>query len=387
MSDGWWLVLLALGVGLAWLWRQNRRLEQRGREAEAEAARQRRLAETLLEQTALAEDRARRVEAVSHDAILILNDQRRIVALNAAAGQLFTGVKGKALIEVLRDADLNQAVVETLADGRRRNLTLSFGGRAYQVSLANGSGGVALALQDVTELYRLTRARRDFVANISHELRTPLTSLGLLCDALLATVPPDDASQQLAQTITDEVSALTHLVTDMLDLSQIEDGRMLVRLAPVGADELVETSVARIRPQAARRQVTLTSDVSPDWMVLADFEKAGRVLTNLLDNAVKYSPLGGQVWVNAARVRHLAEDGYDIVFSVRDTGPGIAAADLPRVFERFFKVDRARERGGGMGAGLGLAIARHLVEAHGGRIWVESVEGKGATFFFTLPEA
>lgn len=382
---GWSLLLLAASLAAWTIW-QARRVA--GRAAHAEQAATRREAEraALVAQVAALQQRLAQVEAATHDALIVVDGSQHITALNHGGRALFSDVVGRSLIEVVRDADLRQAVAETLADHKRRTLTLTATQRTYRVQITDGDDTATLAFQDVTDLHRLQRARRDFVANISHELRTPLTSLGLLCDALLASSGDGDDGE-LVRTIASEVRALTTLVTDMLDLSQIEDGRMPLRLASTRVADLVEQVVTRLKPQAEQRGITLTVEVEPGIQALADADKAGRVLTNLLDNAVKYSYPGGQVRIAGRRSPEPRADGGDILFTVADNGPGIAAADLPRVFERFFKADRARERGGGVGAGLGLAIARHLVEAHGGRIWATSVEGQGATFHFTLPEA
>ncbi len=387
-----WLVLLVGAGACAVLALRSRRAE---REAVAAARRAQELERAQADLAAQVQDLARRqrqIEAATRDPMLLVNSERTVVAANPAAAGVFGDPLGRQLLEVIRDADLNHTVAETLADGRQRTLPLMLGARGYDVTIVNGSAEVAVSFRDVTELYRLQRARRDFVANISHEMRTPLTSLSLLCETLEATEAAEGPEAPLIATIVSEVSALRQLVTDMLDLSQIEDGRMVIRLSPMAAAGLVETAVTRLLPQARSRDISLDARVDPEIRVLADADKIVRVLTNLLDNAIKYSPSGTTITVAVVRAANSpasdrrAQAG-DVVFSVADQGPGIAASDLPRVFERFFKVDRARERGTGMGAGLGLAIARHLVEAHDGQIWASSVEGHGATFYFTLPEA
>ncbi|MFN8481892.1 MAG: ATP-binding protein [Anaerolineae bacterium] len=391
--DTWgWLALLVAGAACLLLWLRSRQAQAQARAAETRA---RVLERAQAELAARVEDvvrRQRQIEAATSDPILLINRERTVVEANPAAVRVFGDAAGRTLLEVVRDADLHHSVMETLADGRPRTLPLNLLGRGYDVTLVNGSADIAITFRDVTELYRLQRARRDFVANISHELRTPLTSLGLLCETLQATEAANGSERRLVSTIASEVAALRQLVTDMLDLSQIEDGRMVIRLAPMAAAELVETAVTRLAPQAQSRDIALETHVDGQIRVLADGDKIVRVLTNLLDNAVKYSPAGKAVTVTVQPAEDFGAGGGhvqagDVVFTVADQGPGIASGDLPRVFERFFKVDRARERGTGMGAGLGLAIARHLVEAHGGQIWVSSVEGRGAMFCFTLPEA
>jgi two-component system phosphate regulon sensor histidine kinase PhoR len=189
--------------------------------------------------------------------------------------------------------------------------------------------------------------------------------------------PP--AAQRFLGLMDDEVDALTQIVEELLELSRIESGRVPMRLVPTPVEELVTWPVERLRPQAKRAKLKLTVDLPADLpLVLADVERASQVVTNLVHNAIKFTPKRGHVSVSATQ----SDD--NVVIAVRDTGVGIPAGDVPRIFERFFKADRARSGGG---TGLGLAIARHIVEAHGGRIWVESSVGEGSTFSFTLQVA
>ena len=234
-----------------------------------------------------------------------------------------------------------------------------------------------LALQDVSEVQRLGRARRDFVANISHDLRTPLASIRLLVDTLQAGALNDQkAAAEMLSKIGIEVDALTQLARELLDLAMIESGQMPLKLERTDLSDLVQAQIERFAPQARSKQQSLVLDIPPGTCALADGEMIGRVLSNLLHNACKFTPSGGQISVGA----HLDND--NVTVWVADTGPGISPEDLTRIFERFYKVDRAR---GQSGTGLGLAIARHIVEGHGGRIWAESSLGHGATFRFTLP--
>jgi two-component system phosphate regulon sensor histidine kinase PhoR len=233
-------------------------------------------------------------------------------------------------------------------------------------------------LQDLTRVRRLETVRRDFISNISHELRTPLASLKALADTLRDGALEDPpAARRFLDRMEVEVDALTQMVQELLELSRIESGQVGFEIAPVPVADVINPPLERLRPQAERADLQLSIDLAPDLPpVLADAERMRQVITNLVHNAIKFTPPGGEVAISATA-------GQDeVIISVRDTGVGIPADDLPRIFERFYKADRARSGGG---TGLGLAIAKHIVLAHGGRIWAESVEGRGSTFSVALP--
>jgi two-component system, OmpR family, phosphate regulon sensor histidine kinase PhoR len=247
-----------------------------------------------------------------------------------------------------------------------------------------------LAIEDLTELRRLERVRRDFIANISHELRTPLASIRLLAETLEDAIDTDrDKAQMFLEKIENEVHHLNGLVSELLELSRIESGLVPMVIEPVQAEHLVREVMARMLPQAQRHRVTLRTEVDEgNILVAADSKQIARVLVNLVHNAIKFTPSGGKVTIGTAE----QAGGQTQRFYVSDTGVGIRPEELPRVFERFYKADRARAKTdfigpGGGGSGLGLAIARHVVEAHGGRITAESRVGHGSTFTFTLPVA
>ncbi len=330
--------------------------------------------------------------AAALEALILVDDERRVRYAGPAARELFGDTPdpaGRSLIEFTRSVELDRLATEAMAgygasaspagapDGASPGLDrqILLRDRPFRARAAAFAGGAALALSDVSELQRLGRARRDFVANISHELRTPLTSICLLLESL-----PGDSGQASGalEKIAVEVEALQQLAQELLDLAQIESGRALVRLVPVPVSELVSAPVERLRPQAERKGQQVEVDVSAELVALADEEQVRRAIGNLLHNAIKFTPQGGRVRLRAQAA------GDDVLVEVSDSGPGIPPEDLPRVFERFFRGDRARAGGG---TGLGLAIARHVVEAHGGRIWAESEgrPGKGAVFRFTLP--
>ena len=247
-----------------------------------------------------------------------------------------------------------------------------------------------IAIEDLTELRRLERVRRDFIANISHELRTPLASVRLLAETLEEAIDTDpEKAQTFVEKIEVEVQYLTSLVSELLELSRIESGQVSMTIEPVQAELLVRETMARMLPQAQRHRVILRTDIQQGTtLVAADSKQIARALVNLVHNAIKFTPSGGVIVIGTA----LQAEGDTQRFFVRDTGIGIQPEELPRIFERFYKADRARSKAdfigpGGGGSGLGLAIARHVVEAHRGRITAESIVGQGSTFTFTLPLA
>jgi two-component system phosphate regulon sensor histidine kinase PhoR len=243
--------------------------------------------------------------------------------------------------------------------------------------------GVWIVLEDVSELRRLQQIRAEFVDNLSHELRTPLSTISLLAETLArdaeAAGPAVPAKMRDRITkIEVETGHLVQMVNELLDLARIESGGPLVLIDDVDLGRVVAESTERLRLFAERQGLRLVVDV-PDELphVRGDDARIGQVVVNLVHNAVKFSDGGGEV---AVRVRDL---GAEVVVSVEDHGVGIPRADQARIFERFYKVDRARVRGGG--TGLGLSIARNVLQQHGGRIWVDSEEGRGSTFSFALP--
>lgn len=327
------------------------------------------------------------------DAVLVVAADGTVIDLNVSARSLFGAQAeiGQTLIAVARSVELDELVAHCLAGGVDCDRQVRLGrnhtphrARAVLAGAApgaEGNRGVVLWLKDLSELQRLGRARRDFVANISHELRTPITSIRLLVDTLRGAAPmPDTDRDELLEKISVETEAMAQLAQELLDLAQIESGQTLIRMVPASVAELVTSVTDRLRPQADRKQLQVEVRVPAGLTALADTAQVNRALGNLMHNAIKFTPPAGRIWVQASR-----QDG-DILIEVGDTGPGIPVEDQARVFERFFRGDRARASGG---TGLGLAIAKHVVEAHGGRLWVQSEgrPGRGAIFRFTLPAA
>ena len=247
-------------------------------------------------------------------------------------------------------------------------------------------GGSLLVVQDLTRIRKLETIRRDFVSNISHELRTPLASLKALTETLQdgALSDPEAAPRFLGRIVT-EVDALTQMAQELLDLSRIESGQVELERKPIAPQKLLNSAADRMRMQAERAGLSLDVECAPDLPdVRADAPRIEQVLVNLIHNAVKFTPPGGDVVLFADKFS-IGEAGQSVVrFAVKDSGQGIPADDVPRIFERFYRVDRARAGGG---TGLGLSISKHLVESHGGKIWAESREGEGSTFYFTLEKS
>lgn len=377
--------------------------------------------------------------AALDDGLVAVSTERQVRFLNPQAEELLgmdaATALGQGLIALLRDYQADVLVREVLEDGEVRESTMQpvLSGRTLRLrctplQIEGEINGALLFIRDVTQISRLERARRDLVANVSHELRTPLASLKLLVETLQSDPPPHVAQRMLGQ-VAEEVDAVNQLVDELHELSQIESGRVTLQLSPAPIEAAVERALARIRPQAERKSLRVAAEV-PETLPLAlmDADRIGQVLLNLLHNAVKFTPESGSIGVGVCLVMVEAQapkrlyverrqsghapaggeerrgggappleqtgrpvveapvplqPGHWLLVTVADTGIGIPSGDVQRIFERFYKVDRARTRNQG-GTGLGLAIAKHLVEGHGGRLWADSAEGRGSTFYFTL---
>jgi two-component system phosphate regulon sensor histidine kinase PhoR len=322
----------------------------------------------------------------AHDHILLINERARSI--------FGVGVIRSArppLLEVIRNPDLHDAGrdARAAADGAvvRRELRLSAPAErllqvhAVPLQLAPDGTGVVMVLHDITELRRLEQVRTEFVANVSHELRTPLTAVHGYLETLLggALEEPDNVRRFL-EIVYRHTERLGRLLNDLTDLSNIELGRIALRLEAVAIDEVVESVLTIIRPKARVGRVALEAKLADQLPpVHADRDRLAQILINLVDNAVKYTPPEGRVTLSAAVV-----EGPLVEVTVADTGVGIPPAELPRVTERFYRVDKARSRELG-GTGLGLAIVKHLVLAHGGDLRIDSRQGQGTAVSFTLP--
>jgi two-component system phosphate regulon sensor histidine kinase PhoR len=327
------------------------------------------------------------------EGLLLLDAGGRIQLANRAFMDLFdvtADVRGKTVLEVLRLHELTGLLQRVAAEKQVLDHELKTGGlseRWLQINAAAVSGsagagqGTILVFHDLTRLKQLERTREEFVANVSHELRTPLSLIKGYVETLLdgAKDNPEVATRFL-QTIQRNAERLQFLIEDLLTISELESGRLKMNLQSVQLRPFVEKLLEDLRPQAKGRNVTLTNEV-PDLTAQADAERLQQVLANIVGNAIKYGRAEGQVAVSARN-----GDGDMIEVCVQDDGPGIPPEALERVFERFYRVDKARSREQG-GTGLGLSIVKHIVQSHGGKVWARSELGKGATFYFTLPTA
>lgn len=323
------------------------------------------------------------------DALLVLDKDCKIIASNSSAESLFGRERpiGDHLATLTGCPELEMMVMNTLAneeESYEEQLTVRERPHLVraQVIRRDDHVFVGLALQDVSELVRLNRARRDMVANISHELRTPIANIRVIIDSLFLEdeKPKRKRSISSLQAIARETDSLLWIMQEMLDLSMIESGQAIMRLVEVPLKGLVDDAIERMDDQSDAKELKLMHDVSDGLQVLCDPDQARRVLVNLLHNAVKWSPPGETVSV------HAVNGADEVTISVIDHGPGVPDDQVERIFERFYQVDPSRSGHGG--TGLGLAICKHIVEAHDGRIWAEgNSKEPGGRFMFTLPSA
>jgi two-component system phosphate regulon sensor histidine kinase PhoR len=319
------------------------------------------------------------------DGVLIADAQGSIQFANPAAGRLFQASNpvNRSITEVVRNHQLVETWRRCQQTRELQSETIEIPARHQYLQLVvipdQHSSGSLLLVQDLTRVRRLETVRRDFVSNLSHELRTPLASLKALTETLQDGALDDPpAARRFIDQIQIETDALTQMATELLELSRIESGRLSLDLKPVSAYDLLKSASERMRLQAERAGVSLRVECPNDLpKVNIDSQRLEQVLVNLIHNAVKFTKPGGEVILEAVAVTS------EVRFAVQDTGIGIPADDVPRIFERFYRVDKSRT---GSGTGLGLSIAKHILEAHKGRIWAESVEGRGSTFYFTIPQ-
>jgi len=334
---------------------------------------------------AISEDRTRLATVLDSmaDGVIMTDTDGNISLTNRAAETLY-GIKeaeNKSLIEAVRDHEVDELLKLCLRTGRTQADQYESGlSRRYlrAIAIPVTGRGVLLLFQDLTELRNLQTTRRELIGNISHELRTPLAGIKAMVETLRdGAVDEGEAARDFLARIDSEVDRLTQLVTELTELSRIETGEAELRREPVSLNQLVEEVITQFGPQAERQELSISKELFAELpTVPADKGRVRQVIANLVHNAIKFTPAGGTVTISTR-----APQGA-VSLEVTDTGIGIPGEYQPRVFERFYKADKARA---GEGSGMGLAIAKHVVEAHGGSIWVESEEDKGSTFGFSLP--
>lgn len=320
------------------------------------------------------------------DGVLIADAHGFVQFANPAAGRLFQASNPikRSLTEVIRHHQLVEAWRRCQQTRELQTESVEVPTRHQFLQLIvipdTQTSGSLLLVQDLTRIRRLETVRRDFISNISHELRTPLASLRALTETLQDGAMDDPpAAHRFIDQIQIEVDALTQMVMELLELSRIESGRLNLDLQPVSPFNLLDSASRRMQLQVERAGLTLRVECDDTLgKVKMDSQRLEQVLVNLIHNAVKFTHAGGEIILGAE-----AGSG-EVRFAVKDTGIGIPAEDVSRIFERFYRVDKSRS---GSGTGLGLSIAKHIVEAHGGKIWAESVEGRGSTFYFTIPHS
>jgi two-component system phosphate regulon sensor histidine kinase PhoR len=326
------------------------------------------------------------------EGVIVTDSSEKIILMNPSLRKLFfvdTNPEGKNPLEVIRNTAV-QDIVDRIIQGRQRLATEEITVNTPEEKILKVNGvpivrnnefeGAILVFHDITELRRLEQIRQDFVANVSHELRTPISSIKGYAETLLEGALEDkDNAKEFISIIYHDSNRLANLINDLLDLSKIESGKMKMNFVSLNPISVIKRATTIIENQAKTKSITLRFNIPSSLpKIKADETRISQVLINLLDNAIKYTPENGSVTISTNITNNFLE--IDII----DTGIGISENDLPRIFERFYRVDKARSRELG-GTGLGLSIVKHIVQAHSGQVWVKSELGLGSTFSFTIP--
>ena len=375
-------------VGLHFWWRARFKAQAERRAAEIEAS-QRQQRQTSLD----AKAQQQVLFNSMLEGLLLLDRSRKIYLVNRAFKNLFglkTELRGKTIVEALRLHELDELIQRVEAEQQVLDYEIKLpdlNERWLQVNAAiitNAAGerdGTILVFRDLTRLKQLERTREEFVANVSHELRTPLSLIKGYVETLLDGARDNpEVAERFLKIIERNANRLDLLIQDLLTISALESEKIKLNLQPVELHALAAKVLTDLNAKAENKNVALVNDV-PELTAHGDVNRLDQVLANLVDNDIKYGRAEGHVTVGGKK----RDDGALEIF-VRDDGPGIPAEALDRVFERFYRVDKARSRDQG-GTGLGLSIVKHIVQAHGGEVRVESEVGQGSTFFFTLPVA
>jgi two-component system phosphate regulon sensor histidine kinase PhoR len=325
------------------------------------------------------------------EGVAVVNASERLLFANRGFAEILEldvpPQSGRALVEVVRQTELIEAVRRVLRGAPRveaeiitGTLRQHFFAATVAAVRAGETSGAVIVLHDITDLRKLERVRRDFIANVSHEFKTPLTAIQGFAETLLAGAVDDPQNRgRFLGIILEHSRRLARLTDDLLKLSKMDADRLELEIRRLSVSQLIESCLETAQHRAAEKDIRISVNIAEHLPEIAgDRRQLAEVLQNLLDNATQYTLPGGQIMVSAET------SDAEVIFTVSDTGIGIPQADQPRIFERFYRVDAARSREVG-GTGLGLAIAKHLVEVHGGRIWVESEVGQGSQFHFSVP--
>ncbi len=392
--DSNWIILTSVTAGLGtfltlWQWRRAQGIREKLLRCQNELSELR-----AARHTALAEEQAKQQTVFNSmvEGLLILDENGRIQFANPTLGQLFSlngEIRGRTLLEALRLHELQGVAERAMREGRVTGFELVLPGNSGRVLQINAASlrepgrlhaGSVLVFHDLTRLKQLENLRKDFVANVSHELRTPLSLIKGYVETLLDGAKDDPAiAVRFLQTIEKHTDRLTFLIEDLLSISSLESGQVVLNMQHIDLHDECAQAISDLAARAADRGVTITNEVNPTIRVRADGDRLQQVLFNLVDNAIKYGHAGGTVRLGARLLNARTVEVW-----VMDDGPGIPGNAIERVFERFYRVDRARSREQG-GTGLGLSIVKHIIQVHGGDVRLVSQPGKGATFYFTLP--
>jgi len=339
---------------------------------------------------ALTSEKTKLVSVLSNmaDGVIMTDLEGNVILTNQAAERFFNfdgqKMSMKSLIEVVHDHEVDVLLKLCMKTGSEQSVQFESAVtkkflRAIAVPIVDDKpNAVLLLFQDLTELKNIQTMRRELIGNISHELRTPLAGIKAIVETLNdGAIADKEVARNFLTRIESDVDRLTQIISELTELSRIETGKVELRIEPVNLNHLVEDVIAQLGPLAKRQRVTLSTELLADLPVInVDRDRIKQTIINLVHNAIKFSRSGGKVLVSTVYNEN------SVIVSVNDSGIGIAKEDLPHVFERFYKVDKARSQGG---SGLGLAIAKHTIQAHGGNVRVQSEEGKGSTFRFSLP--
>ena len=349
------------------------------------------MSEKLKEQVeTISEDRTRLASILDNmaDGVIMTDKEGNILLVNNAIEKLFSiknmNVVNKRVIEAIRDHEIDEVLQLCLNTAETQTVQYETGiSKRYLRVIAipvvyDEITGTLLMFQDLTEMRNLQTTRRELIGNISHEFRTPLAGIKAMTDTLRdGAVDEKETAMDFLARIDDEVERLTQIVSELSELSRIETGTVELRLEPLNLNLLIEDIITQLFPQIERQQLRINKKLISDLpSIEADKTRIRQTIINLIHNAIKFTEPGGEITITTRKDENL------VTVDISDTGIGISKNDLPHVFERFYKVDRARTGGG---TGMGLAIAKHVIEAHGGSIKVQSEEGKGSTFSFSLP--